>query len=110
MTTLRRIGLCAGIAGCVSALLSAGPQPALSTEQKLRAELAQLKAQQFQCVSTLQAREARLKSIELSVEQATLVEEFRKALQATATDVFNWTSLTFEPAKTEASTPKGDTQ
>ena len=61
----------------------------LSENQKLKAQNYQLKMQLTQCqVQTVQGR--------LTTENAQLVEEFRKTLGASPTDIFDWETLTFK--------------
>ena len=85
--------LCAIIVIC--GLGQAAAAADLTDMQKLQAENFQLKVQVAQLRATLADREGRLASVELSAQQAALVEEFRKTLKAEMTDVFDWATLRF---------------
>lgn len=75
---------------------------ALTAEQKLKAENFQLKVQIAQLTATVQDREQRLASMQLSAEQAALIEEFRAVLKPEKDATFDWRSLTFTaPPKDE---------
>lgn len=74
----------------------------LSELQLLKADNFKLRVQVEQLKAQLLDREAKLKSIELTNEQAKLVEEFRIELKADPTDVFDWNTLTFNRAKPDS--------
>ncbi len=76
--------------------LSAEDKKELSEVQKLKAENFQLRVQVAQLTATLQDRENRIKSAELTDEQSKLVEEFKKALKAKDNEVFDWPTLSFK--------------
>lgn len=69
----------------------------LTEIQKLKAENFLLKVELVKIRATLQDRENKLASIELTNEQNALVEEYRKELQANKDDVFDWSALNFHP-------------
>lgn len=92
--------LCAGLASAADAP-SVVPT-ALTAEQKLKAENFQLRVQLAQLTATLHDRENRLRSVEMSAEQQTLIEEFRAVLKPEKDAQFDWRSLTFTaPPKDE---------
>lgn len=70
-------------------------KPELTELQKLKAENLKLKVALAQTQATLQDRENKLVSYELSSEQAKLVEEYRKQLNAKENEVFDWEKLVF---------------
>lgn len=70
-------------------------EPKLTEIQQLKAKVFQLEVQLAQCSATVNDRENRLKSIDLSSEQSKLEKEFREQLHAKETDKFDWTNLTF---------------
>ena len=73
----------------------------LTSEQKLRAELFQAKITIAQLKAELQDRENKLASLNLTIEQQKLIEEFRKQLNANEKQEFDWISLTFKPIQSD---------
>jgi hypothetical protein len=69
----------------------------LTEVQKLKAENFNLKVKIAQLNATLQDRENKLLSVELSNEQTKLLEEFRKQLKANEKQEFDWSTLSFKP-------------
>lgn len=77
-------------------LLSAQDK-SLTELQKLKAENFQLKIQIAQLKATIQDKENKIASYELTAEQLKLIEEFRKQLDANEKDTFDWSCLCFKP-------------
>lgn len=69
----------------------------LTEIQRLKAENFKLKVQLTQCQATVNDRENKLSSFELTKEQNELVNEFRKTLGALDSEIFDWSCLCFKP-------------
>lgn len=91
--------LIAFLIALTSAYGAAAQDVKLSELSKLKVENLKLKAVVAQCKSDMAGKDATIASFELSAEQKKLLDEFRKELNAEETDIFDWNSLTFKPAK-----------
>ena len=73
-------------------------KPVLSELSRLKADNFKLKVQLTQCNVSLNDRNAKIASSDLTAEQQKLVIEFKKELGITDEEVaFNWDTLTFSP-------------
>lgn len=86
------------VALCIATIIgsrSIASESNLSELNKLKAESFKLKTKLAQCQATVNDRENRILSYELSNEQAKLVEEFRKQMDPKKEYIFDWDSLSF---------------
>jgi predicted nuclease with TOPRIM domain len=88
-----RVLLAACLTVSIPVSLRAEDKKELTELQKLKAENFKLKVQLVQLNATLQDRENKLASIELTQEQAKLNEEFIKQLGCKKDESLNWDSL-----------------
>ncbi len=94
---MKHIAFLAGVGVLSSITLLAAD---LTSEQKLKKENFELKVQNAQLLATLQDRENRLRSVELSQERADLLADFSKTLNCADGEAVNWQTLTCEAPKT----------
>lgn len=71
----------------------------LTEIQTLKADNFKLRVQLTQCNATLNDRNNKLDSINLTEEQKKLEQEFRETLHAKETDKFDWSTLSFSSTK-----------
>lgn len=100
---MKRLYLSALLLLCLTGVGIAQDAPVLSEVQRLKAENFQLTIEVAQLKATLAERENRLLSIDLSLRQTALVDEFRATLKAAPTATFNWSTLTFTAQTAQAS-------